>query len=107
MITLQDTRELGKSYRYIIIPAGGLTVDGVKFRGGPRAVGKKKYERLVEVGCEEIDQADYERKLQESQGLSEETPHDDAEHAGGNAVEAPAPRRHRKGRGSRVVPAGG
>ncbi len=65
---MKDGREQGVSYGYVVIPAGGLTVDGVRFPEGPRAAGKKGWHRLLLLaGCEEIEQSEYEAFLKESQ----------------------------------------
>jgi hypothetical protein len=86
---MKDTRELGKSYRYVVVPAGGLTVDGLKFRAGTLAVSKTKHRLLVAAGCEEIGQARYEHMLEEgSQDLPRET----------TSVAANKPRNFRKPR---------
>jgi len=63
-----DNRNVGTSYGYVMVPEGGLKVDGVKFPAGPRAAGKSGwYKLLVAAGCREISQAEYEGLIEAGQ----------------------------------------
>jgi hypothetical protein len=53
--------EEGRSYGYVLVPDGGLRVQGVGFPGGPRAAGKSGwYKLLVAAGCRVITREDFE-----------------------------------------------
>lgn len=107
---LKDDRQQGVSYGYVIVPQGGKVVDGVKFPEGPRPAGKKGwFKLLLQAGCDEISQAEYEDLLSESQDLSRKgAANVAAVHGGGDQGKAPAVRRKRRpGRDAGRVPAGG
>src|SRR5689334_13245637 len=54
-----------KSWGYVVVPAGGLTVGGVTFPAGPRRAGKGEhggwFRLLVGAGAEPISQAQFEQ----------------------------------------------
>lgn len=60
---MNDDRLPGRSYGYVIVPQGGLRVDGISYPGGPRAVSKAQHPILVAAGCEPISQTVYEAWL--------------------------------------------
>ena len=63
----QDTRKQGTSYGYVLIPEGGITIDGVTFKEGPKAAGKSGWFKLLrDAGCAVITQGEYERLIGET-----------------------------------------
>lgn len=65
---MKDTRVQGTSYGYVVVPDGGLSIQGVKFPAGPRQAGKSGWYRLlVEAGARPISEQEFETYLKTSE----------------------------------------
>lgn len=74
---VRDTRVQGKSYGYVVVPEGGLSVAGVKFPAGPRPAGNGRsswFKTLVAAGCRQITQAEYEAYLKQAKQAPKKAP---------------------------------
>ena len=89
-----DTRIPGRSYGYVLVPEPGLTIDGVKFKPGPKAAGKNGWFRILATKCKVLTEHEYETLIKKST-----KPGNAAQHA---AKEAP--KRGRRTRNPRRSP---